>query len=305
VRGQTPFVYLGAAHTTFAWHREDANLASVNHHLWGAPKVWFTVRPEDTPAAVRCMRERWPLWDPKCLDPAQHKLWWVDPRLLRLAGVDVRTIVQQPGDLVVTPPGGLHAGFNVATNMATAVNTIGWLAESWRLAWSAAVKSLLATCAGCRSHVFLDVSLLKRRIWVEHPELRRLLPGDDVVPPPPGHIDCHTDAYKAGHPDEARAAEEAAAAYQARIRREHPQIPRFYWSPAERAAMPADSTPPDLSPLQHRGYWHIGRTLGPLWSVGTVGAPPLPCRAEWCSCGQATCTRWRWRPRRAASRPPC
>lgn len=44
---QTPFVYVGSPGTSFGFHLEDGNLASVNYLHQGKPKVWYFVRFED------------------------------------------------------------------------------------------------------------------------------------------------------------------------------------------------------------------------------------------------------------------
>lgn len=42
----TPFIYLGMFGTSFAWHREDRNLCSINYLHYGESKVWYTVPTE-------------------------------------------------------------------------------------------------------------------------------------------------------------------------------------------------------------------------------------------------------------------
>lgn len=39
----TSFLYLGMFGTSFAWHREDRNLCSINRLHYGAPKVWYSI----------------------------------------------------------------------------------------------------------------------------------------------------------------------------------------------------------------------------------------------------------------------
>jgi len=270
--GQTPFVYVGAADTSFAWHREDANLSSVNHLLWGGDKLWFCVHPADTSIVLGLVRARWPDWDEGCHLPLQHKWTCMDPALPARADARVAAARQRPGDVMVTPPGGLHEGFNTAANLAAAVNTMSWAAQDWSLAWSAAQFSARSRCAPCARAAFLDVSALKRRILTDRPDWAERLPPAHVVPDPPPHIDCLSVSYKQAHPAEADAQEARSAAYQVAIRAQYPAIPRFFFSRAERAAFPPDAEPPDFSPLTTRGYWRVAGLPDRRWTLGTIGA---------------------------------
>lgn len=42
----TPYIYLGMFGTSFAWHREDRNLCSINYLHYGGVKIWHAVPAE-------------------------------------------------------------------------------------------------------------------------------------------------------------------------------------------------------------------------------------------------------------------
>ena len=46
----------------------------------------------------------------------------VSPKYLRANGVDVRKLIQRPGEFVITFPRSYHAGFSTGFNIAEAVN---------------------------------------------------------------------------------------------------------------------------------------------------------------------------------------
>ena len=61
----TPMTYFGMWRSFFGWHKEDADLLSINFLHWGAPKMWYCISPKDQAkfqrmaqvrAGCRCVR---------------------------------------------------------------------------------------------------------------------------------------------------------------------------------------------------------------------------------------------------------
>lgn len=66
--------------------------------------------------------------DVSCDKPTRHKDLFVDPRVVRKAGIPVHAAIQRPGDNIFTFPAAHHQGFNTGPNLNIAVNYA-------RLAW--------------------------------------------------------------------------------------------------------------------------------------------------------------------------
>ena len=54
----TPMTYFGMWRSFFAWHKEDADLYSINFLHWGAPKIWYAVAPSNAPKFDRMAQVR-------------------------------------------------------------------------------------------------------------------------------------------------------------------------------------------------------------------------------------------------------
>lgn len=118
----TPLSYFGYPLSYFGYHVEDEFMYSININLDGEPKHWNVVRTVDAERLKRALRSFLPLIfrdEPAVL----HRLALLySPLALQAAGVPVRRIIQQPGEVVVTTPRGYHAGFNAGYNHAMACN---------------------------------------------------------------------------------------------------------------------------------------------------------------------------------------
>ncbi|ETO19413.1 hypothetical protein RFI_17825 [Reticulomyxa filosa] len=162
----TPYIYLGNQNTFFPWHREDMNYYAVNHLLWGRKKYWFCIRPEDTSTFLRFVRKQYrKVIEKNCSLPVQHKNFWFDPYVLLSEGIDVFFFAQEPGDIMITPPGGFHCGFNEGPNVAESVNFMTWDLTCWKRC-SDAMKWLCHTsCRVCINHPFTNISMLTQRVY--------------------------------------------------------------------------------------------------------------------------------------------
>ncbi len=54
--------YFGMWRSFFGWHKEDADLYSVNFLHWGAPKVWYCVPPSAKDKFERMAKVRGLAW---------------------------------------------------------------------------------------------------------------------------------------------------------------------------------------------------------------------------------------------------
>lgn len=76
----TPFVYVGAWGTMFAWHVEDGLLGAINYLHRGQPKVWYVVSPSHK-AAMDALLTRFSANDP-CPGHQNHKSLVISPVIL-------------------------------------------------------------------------------------------------------------------------------------------------------------------------------------------------------------------------------
>lgn len=53
----SPYVYVGSARTSFAWHVEDYQMGALNYHHIGAPKQWYIVNTAQKVAMQEVMAQ--------------------------------------------------------------------------------------------------------------------------------------------------------------------------------------------------------------------------------------------------------
>ncbi|KAF9600058.1 hypothetical protein IFM89_002531 [Coptis chinensis] len=182
-----PWLYVGMLFSSFCWHFEDHCFYSINYLHWGEPKCWYSVPGGEAQAFEQVMRKSLPdLFDAQP-DLLFQLVTMLNPTVLQENGVPVYTVLQEPGNFVITFPRSFHGGFNLGLNCAEAVNfaPADWLphgglgAELYRLYHKAAVLSheeLLCVVAkrnGCNDDVspYLKKELLrifnKEKTWRE------------------------------------------------------------------------------------------------------------------------------------------
>ncbi|XP_062233943.1 lysine-specific demethylase JMJ17-like isoform X2 [Phragmites australis] len=144
-----PWLYIGMLFSSFCWHVEDHCFYSINYLHWGAPKCWYGVPGAEANAFEQVMRQALPdLFDAQP-DLLFHLVTMLNPSILRANGVPVYSVMQEPGNFVITFPRSFHGGFNLGLNCAEAVNfaPADWLphggigAELYRLYRKAPVLS--------------------------------------------------------------------------------------------------------------------------------------------------------------------
>ncbi|XAR70302.1 hypothetical protein NMG60_11027112 [Bertholletia excelsa] len=144
-----PWLYIGMLFSAFCWHFEDHCFYSMNYLHWGEPKCWYSVPGNEASAFEKVMRNSLPdLFDAQP-DLLFQLVTMLNPSVLLENGVPVYTVLQEPGNFVITFPRSYHGGFNFGLNCAEAVNfaPADWLphggfgAELYQLYHKAAVLS--------------------------------------------------------------------------------------------------------------------------------------------------------------------
>ncbi len=119
----TPYLYFGMWASVFCAHTEDMNLLSINYLHAGAPKVWYAVAAgEDAKRLEQFCEGHYHQAKSSCPEYMRHKRALISPAILKKTGIPFTTIVQYPGDAMITFPGSYHFGFNTGFNVAEATN---------------------------------------------------------------------------------------------------------------------------------------------------------------------------------------
>ncbi|GIL76258.1 hypothetical protein Vretimale_5841 [Volvox reticuliferus] len=118
----TPMTYFGMWRSFFGWHKEDADLYSVNFLHWGAPKVWYSVAPSAKHKFERMAQSLFPELHRACPAFVRHKDIMLSPACLKTYGVPCMRACQRPNEFIVLNAAAYHAGFNSGFNCAEAVN---------------------------------------------------------------------------------------------------------------------------------------------------------------------------------------
>ncbi|KAK1374392.1 Lysine-specific demethylase rbr-2 [Heracleum sosnowskyi] len=117
-----PWLYIGMLFSSFCWHFEDHCFYSMNYHHWGEPKCWYSVPGSEAGAFEKVMRNSLPdLFDAQP-DLLFQLVTMLNPSVLQNSNVPVYSVLQEPGNFVITFPRSYHGGFNCGLNCAEAVN---------------------------------------------------------------------------------------------------------------------------------------------------------------------------------------
>ncbi|KAK3134650.1 hypothetical protein QOZ80_6AG0551750 [Eleusine coracana subsp. coracana] len=189
-----PWLYIGMLFSSFCWHVEDHCFYSINYLHWGEPKCWYGVPGAAANAFEQVMRQALPdLFDAQP-DLLFHLVTMLNPSILRANDVPVYSVMQEPGNFVITFPRSFHGGFNLGLNCAEAVNfaPADWLphggigAELYRLYRKAPVLSheeLLYVVAkngmDSESHPYIKGEI--ERLFVEERRRRKELWTNGIV----------------------------------------------------------------------------------------------------------------------------
>ncbi|KAL3833496.1 hypothetical protein ACJIZ3_008232 [Penstemon smallii] len=176
-----PWLYVGMLFSSFCWHFEDHCFYSMNYHHWGEPKCWYSVPGNEALAFEKVMRDSLPDLFEAQPDLLFQLVTMLNPSVLQEKGVPVYSIIQEPGNFVITFPRSYHGGFNFGFNCAEAVNfaPADWLphggfgAELYRHYHKAAVLSheeLLCVVAKSNSDARVSIYLKKELLRIYNNE---------------------------------------------------------------------------------------------------------------------------------------
>jgi JmjC domain, hydroxylase len=115
-------VYICPRKSYTGFHKEDFNLQSANLLHAGAPNVWILVPPRHTDQLEARITELYKLTDIKCSQFVRHQNVIIPPALLKLWKVAFKTILQFPGQVVITDYGAYHYVWHTGPNLSEAVN---------------------------------------------------------------------------------------------------------------------------------------------------------------------------------------
>lgn len=189
-----PWLYIGMLFSSFCWHFEDHCFYSMNYLHWGEPKCWYSVPGSEAYAFEKVMKNSLPdLFDAQP-DLLFQLVTMLNPSVLQESDVPVYSVLQEPGNFIITFPRSYHGGFNLGLNCAEAVNfaPADWLphggfgAELYKLYRKPAVLSheeLLCVVAksnfDSRASVYLRKELI--RVYEKEKTWRERLWKDGII----------------------------------------------------------------------------------------------------------------------------
>lgn len=115
-------LYVGMWRSMFAFHTEDYDLYSINYLHTGAPKCWYSVPPSNRSQFESYAKFAFAEDCKDCEQFLRHKNSMISPKTMKDKGINFNTVVQEPGEFVITFPGTYHGGYNQGFNIAEATN---------------------------------------------------------------------------------------------------------------------------------------------------------------------------------------
>ncbi|KAJ7952318.1 Transcription factor jumonji (JmjC) domain protein [Quillaja saponaria] len=101
---------------------KDHCFYSMNYLHWGESKCWYSIPGSQASAFEKVMKSSLPdLFDAQP-DLLFQLVTMLNPSVLQENGVPVYSVLQEPGNFVITFPRSYHGGFNLGFNCAEAVN---------------------------------------------------------------------------------------------------------------------------------------------------------------------------------------
>lgn len=119
-----PWLYCGMLFASFCWHTEDNFMYSVNYQHLGAKKRWYGIPSSHCGEFDEAAKRHLPARFAEEPDLLFHITTMIPPSVLARGGVPVYTLVQEPGDIVLTFPRAYHAGYSEGFNCNEAVNFV-------------------------------------------------------------------------------------------------------------------------------------------------------------------------------------
>ncbi|OQR99733.1 histone demethylase [Achlya hypogyna] len=117
-----PWLYFGMLFASFCWHAEDNYMYSVNYMHTGARKRWYGIPSTDCAKFEDVWKANMPARFEETPGLFFHLVTMVSPFLAKRSNVQVFSLVQNPGEFVVTFPQAYHCGFSEGFNCCEAVN---------------------------------------------------------------------------------------------------------------------------------------------------------------------------------------
>ena len=126
----TTWIYAGNSGVPFEFHLEDANMRSLNIHLFGESKIWFAVDNKNIPKVEELLRKHCDYESELCPVFYRHKHSFVDMGIFASENIPVYKVEQNPGDIIIT--NSFHQGFNLGFNLNIAVNIFTGIGEEYK-----------------------------------------------------------------------------------------------------------------------------------------------------------------------------